>query len=484
VDNKSLIKIIKLISIIGIVLSIFLLIPIITGLIYKENINNISIFNILYLLFNILSLILLRKTPLQMSIKEGILAVNVVWFLLGIVGGFALYISTNISFASGFFEAISGFTTTGATVYTNLEILPNFVLMLRSLMHWIGGMGIIVLGVGLLTFINPTGSLAMFKSESTGISLEKLTPKIRDTAIRLWGIYLLLTVLDAILLKIGGMSAFDAINHAFSTISTGGFSTKNESMGYWENNYFILWVTTIFMFLSGVNFLAHLKFLKGDKKAYLSCEVRWYFYIFMFLSLSLSIVHIGVDNDNIMHSLTHSFFTISSIITTTGFASTDYSKWSNFAIAFIFIPMFIGANAGSTAGGVKVIRYVVLFKNLLAQLKLIIYPNAIVNVFIDKSKIPGNIIAKVSAFFAMYMITVLLLGFYLFTRNYDFLTAFSASIAVIGNIGPGFGHVGPANNFSIFSDFDKIVLSVFMIIGRLEFFTFFILFSKHFWKKF
>jgi len=483
-DFESLKKIVKLISIIGIVLGVFLFIPIGVGLIYNEDIGALFKFSALYILSNILILLFLKDTVLKMSVKEGILSVNIVWLLLGLVGGSTLYLSSNISFASGFFEAISGFTTTGATIYSNLEILPNFVLMLRSLMHWIGGMGIIVLGVGLLSFINPTGSMAMFKSESTGISLEKMTPKIKDTAIRLWGIYLLLTLVDAVLLKIGGMSFFDAINHAFSTISTGGFSTKNSSMGYWENNYFILWVTTVFMFLSGVNFLAHLKFLNGDIKGYLSSEVKWYFYIFITLALSLSAVHTFIGGDKIIYSLTHSFFTISSVITTTGFASTDYSKWSNFAIAFIFIPMFIGANAGSTAGGVKVIRYVVLFKNLIAQLKATIYPNAVVSVSIDKVKISNQIISKVSAFFALYMITVLLLSFYLFTRDHDFLTSFSASIAVIGNIGPGFGHVGPANNFSIFNDFDKIVLSIFMIIGRLEFFTFFILFSKYFWKRF
>jgi len=483
-DNNSIKKIVKLISIIGIVLGIFIFIPIVTGFIYNEDIKMLFISNIIYIFLNLTVLLLLKKTLLQMSIKEGILAVNIVWILLGLVGGYALKISTNISFASAFFEAISGFSTTGATVYTNLEILPNYTLMLRSLMHWIGGMGIIVLGVGLLSFINPTGSMAMFKSESTGISLEKMTPKIRDTAIRLWLIYIFLTIFDAILLKIGGMSYFDAINHAFSTISTGGFSTKNSSMGYWESNYFILWVTTIFMFLSGVNFLAHLKFLKGDASGYLSSEVKWYFYIFISLSIALTIVHALLGHESFIKSLTHSFFTISSIITTTGFASTDYSGWSNFAIAFIFIPMFIGANAGSTAGGVKVIRYVVLFKNLAAQLKLIAYPNAIVSIFIDKVKVDTKIVTKVSAFFAMYIITVLLLSFYLFTRDHDFLTSFSASIAVIGNIGPGFGHVGPANNFSIFSDFDKIVLSIFMIIGRLEFYTFFILFSRYFWKKF
>jgi trk system potassium uptake protein TrkH len=484
VDLQSLANIAKILSSIGTALSFFFTLPLVTALIYHEEWQSFAIFWLLFTLLNVSLALALRNFQVQMRIKEAILTVNLLWILLGVAGGAGLYLGTNVSVAQAFFEAISGFTTTGATIYSDIESLPHWVLMLRSLTHWLGGMGIIVLGVGLLSFLNPTGSLTLFKSESTGVTLDKLTPKIKDTAIRLWGIYILFTVADTLLLYVGGMNLFDALNHAFSTISTGGFSTKNASMGYWENNYYLLWVTTLFMFLSAVNFIAHLRALGGDFKGYASEEVRWFGIVFFILGLTLTLVHVYEGKDSLFHSLTHSFFTISSIITTTGFASTDYSKWSPLAIAIIFVPMFIGGNAGSTAGGMKVIRYVVLFKTLGAQIKQLLHPNAIVGIFIDSSRISSKIVGSVTGFFFLFALTNILLTLYLFASGYDFLTSFSAAIACIGNIGPGFGHVGPADNFSIFTDTQKVILAIFMIIGRLEFYTFFILFSREFWRRF
>ncbi|BCD63035.1 trk system potassium uptake protein [Nitratiruptor sp. YY08-26] len=481
---QSLKNIAKFISTIGLGLGFFFIIPIITGFIYHEDIKNFLIFYLLFVLGNFLMYAALYNHHFKMSIKEAIFAVNLIWILLGVAGGGALLLTSNVTPSEAFFEAISGFTTTGATIYTDIESLSHTTLMVRSLTHWLGGMGIIVLSVGLLTLLNPSGSLTLFKSESTGISIEKLTPKIKDTAIRLWGIYLLLTLLDALLLYFGGMNSFDAINHAFSTISTGGFSTMNDSLGHWKNNYFILWVTTFFMFISGINFIAHLRLFHRDLSGYRSEEVKWYFIVFMLLSLTLTWVHCTIGKDTLFHAMTHAFFTISSILTTTGFASTDYSLWSPVAVAIIFIPMYIGANAGSTAGGVKIIRYVILFKNLFAQIKQNLHPNAIVDVFIDGNRISGKILGSVHGFFFIYAVTNLLLTLFLFARGYDFLTSISAAIACIGNIGPGFGHVGPADNFAFFSSFEKILLAIFMIIGRLEFYTFIVLFSKEFWKRF
>ncbi|MEO1928300.1 MAG: potassium transporter TrkG [Nautiliaceae bacterium] len=280
------------------------------------------------------------------------------------------------------------------------------------------------------------------------------------------------------------MSLFDAINHAFATISTGGFSTKTESMGYWLNNPLILWTTTFFMFISGINFIAHLRVLKGDFQGYKSEEVKWYFIIFFTLSLGVSLVHYFHSKDSLFFALTHGFFTKSSIITTTGFATIDYSQWGQAAIALIFIAMLIGGNAGSTAGGIKVIRFVVMFKNLKYQIKKIISPNTILFVKIDNQKLSQNVINNVSAFIFLYILTVTSIALYLFSQGYDTLTSLSASIACVGNIGPGFGHVGPVDNFAFFTPTQKIILAVGMIIGRLEFFTVLILLSRDFWKKF
>ncbi len=483
-DLQSIKSLAKFISAIGIGLSILFFIPIICAFVYKEEFESLLAYILLFLGINFVIFSLLSKHPLKMGIKESILAVNLIWILLGIVGGGALYITTEIELADAFFEAISGFTTTGATIFINIESLSHTALIMRSLMHWIGGMGIIVLGVGLLTLINPTGSMTLFKAESTGIKTEKFTPKIRDTAIRLWLIYVVLTMLNISLLWIEGMSFFDAINHAFSTISTGGFSTKNDSLGFWSDKPLIIWTTTIFMLVSGLNFIAHLKLLRGDTSGYRSEEVRWYLIIFLTLSSILTIYLIYQDNASFFDSVTHSFFTISSMLTTTGFASTDYEKWGQTAMAIIMIAMLIGGNAGSTAGGVKVIRYVVLFKNLFAQIKQILHPNAIVGVFIDNNKVSNYILGSVTGFFFLFAITNIVLTLYLYAKGYTFLTSFSASLACIGNIGPGFADVGPSQNFSFFSSFDKIILAIFMIIGRLEFYTFIILFTKELWKKY
>lgn len=421
---------------------------------------------------------------MKLSIKGGILSVNFTWILLGVAGAVPLMLYTDISFPDAFFESISGFTTTGATIFSDIESLPKSILYLRSLMHWLGGMGIIVLGVGLFSLINPSGSMALFKAESTGIKMEKVTPKIKDTAIRLWGIYILFTLIDVFALKLAGMNFFDAVNHAFSTISTGGFSTKNDSLGYYDSNV-IIWITTFFMIISGINFLVHLKlFSSGKIDGYKREEVLWYVSIFIVLSLILGSVDIFIDYDSTFHALTHSFFTIASILTTTGFATLDYAQWGHIAISVIFVAMLIGGNAGSTAGGVKVIRYIVLFKNLSLQLKRTLQPNAVVNVFIDKQKVSSQIISSTTGFIFLFIITNMLITLYLFARGFDAMTSVSTALATVGNIGPGFALTGPACNYAFFSDMDKIILSMAMIMGRLEFYTVFLLFSRIFWKKF
>jgi len=294
----------------------------------------------------------------------------------------------------------------------------------------------------------------------------------------------LLTLVDAAALKLAGMSFFDALNHAFSTISTGGFSTKNTSLGAFESPL-IIWVTTFFMIISGINFLAHLKFFStGTLEGYRREEVVWYLAIFMVLSLILCVVDAFVDKDTLFHALTHSFFTIASVLTTTGFATLDYAQWGHIAISIIFVAMLIGGNAGSTAGGVKVIRYIVLFKNLSLQLQKILHPNAVAAVFIDRQRVSSQIINSTTGFIFLFIMTNMLVTLYLFGRGFDAMTAVSTALACVGNIGPGFALTGPAENYAFFSNADKMILSAAMIVGRLEFYTVFLLFSRSFWKKF
>ncbi len=475
-------SILKLFSLIGSTIGFFLFLDFFVAVIYNEKILNFSIFLILFFLINFLIWFFLREHKLKLGIKESILSVNLLWIMLGVVGAFPLWLYTKVSFASAFFEAISGFTTTGATVYTDIESLPHFILFHRSIMHWLGGMGIIVLGVGLLYFINPTGSLSLFKAESTGVKLEKLTPKIRDNALVLWGAYVGLTVLDLLLLKFFGMNWFDAINHAFSTISTGGFSTKNSSLGFY-NNYGIFWVTTVFMVLSGVNFLAYVRLFYRDSSGFKTEEFKWYIIIFLVLSTVLTFVH-SLNGTDIDSSATHSFFTIASIMTTTGFATTDYSLWSHIAVGLIFTAMLIGGNTGSTAGGIKIIRYLIIFKTLFGELKRIVHPNAHIYIFVDGKKLANSVLTSTFGFFFIYVMTNVMLALYIYARGYDAMTSVTAALALIGNIGPGFGEVGPANNFANFSDIDKIIFSLGMIIGRLEFYTVFVVLTREFWKKF
>jgi len=476
-------NILKVLSLIGITVSLIFTLDIFIGILYHERYLKFLLYDSLFLAVNLIIWLSLRKHTLNLKIKDSILIVNLLWILLGIAGAIPLILYTHISFASAFFEAISGFTTTGATVYTDIESLPYMILFHRSLMHWLGGLGVIVLGVGLLSMINPTGSLSLFKAESTGVSLEKITPKIKDTALILWLIYVLLTLADMLLLKFFGMSWFDAINHAFSTISTGGFSTKNNSLGFYNEDG-IIWVTTLFMMLSGINFLAHLKLYHQDFSGYKSEEVRWYLILFTLLGLALTFVHIDISHDSFYDAAKHSFFTIASVMTTTGFVTINYGTWSHLAIAIIFVAMLLGGNAGSTAGGIKIIRHVIIFKTLFSEFKRILHPNAIISVFIDNVKQKERILSATFGFFTLFMMSVGVVTIYIYARGFDEMSAISAAFALVGNIGPGFSLVGPADNFAFFNDFDKLFFSLAMIIGRLECYTVFVLLSSAFWKKF
>ncbi|HIP45801.1 MAG TPA: TrkH family potassium uptake protein [Sulfurospirillum arcachonense] len=479
--NKK--NIFKFISTVGIVVFFILLIPPIIGFFYGEDVT-VYIFSILFCLsLNIVIFYFLKNHQLSLSIKDSIISVNLVWLLLGTGGAIPFVLHVDASFADAFFESISGFTTTGSTIFSDIEALPHSILFHRALTHWLGGMGIIVLGIGLLPLLNPHGSLSLFKAESTGISIEKISPKIKDTATRLWTIYLIFTLANFILLMVFGMNWFDALAHALSTISTGGFSTKNNSLGFFDNNA-ILWVTIFFMYISSLNFISHIRFFQGDKKAYFHEEVKGLTAMLILLSLSLAIVHYSSSNDSFYEALTHASFTIVSVATTTGFATLNYETWGNVAVMIVFVAMLSGGNTGSTSGGIKSIRHIIFLKNIFFEIKRSLRPDTISSIFIDNKKVSNATIRSVFGFLSLFAMTVFITMAYLYARGYDEMSSLSTAISMVGNIGPGFGLTGPAENYSFFTWYDKIVLSFAMIIGRLECYTVFIIFSLSFWKKF
>ncbi len=479
----SIKSIFKFVSAVGLVVFFLFLLPPLIGFFYDEDVFIYTLSMFALFIINLSIYLILKNDEMVLGIKESIISVNFIWILLGVGGAIPMVLYTSADPASAFFEAISGFTTTGASIYGDVESLPKSILFHRSLMHWLGGIGIIVLGVGLLPLINPSGSLSLFKAESTGISMDKITPKIKDTATRIWAVYIIFTLLDFSLLWLFGMDWFDALNHAMSTISTGGFSTKNSSIGYFDSEA-IVWTTTFFMIISGINFLAHIRFFKGDKICYNTEEVKWYLTLIILLSFSMGIIHYNQSIDSFHDALMHSFFNITSLATTTGFASTDYETWGQFALMISILAMMMSANSGSTAGGVKIIRYVLFFKNISLEIKRSLQPDVITSIFIDDKQIRSSIINAIFGFFALYILTLFLLFMYLYARGFDFLTAFTASISMVGNIGPGLGEVGPTDNYSFFSWYDKLILSAAMIIGRLECYTVFMMLSRAFWKRF
>jgi trk system potassium uptake protein len=480
VNNKN---ILKFISIVGVVVFTMLLIPPVVGYFYGEDVKLYMLTMLSFLAVNIGVFYYLKDHEIKLSIKESIISVNLVWLLLGVAGAMPYLILTNVGFEDAFFESISGFTTTGATIFSDIESLPHSILFHRSFTHWLGGMGIIVLGVGLLPLLNPNGSLTLFKAESTGISLDKVSPKIKDTAIKLWGIYFLFTFVDFLLLTVFGMDWFDAINHAFSTVSTGGFSTKNNSLGYYTNDA-IIWTTTFFMFFSSINFLSHIRFFQGDRKAYLHEEFKWFGLAVITVSFFLALVHYFNSSDSFYTALMHSSFSIVSMATTTGFATIDYSEWGNLAVMMLFFAMLMGGNSGSTAGGIKTIRHVVFIKNIVFEIKKTLNPNTISSIFIDNKEIKSSIIRSIFGFLSLFFITIFVTMAYLYARGYDEMTSLSTAISMVANIGPGFGMTGPSHNYEFFTWYDKFFLSLSMIIGRLECYTVFIVFSRFFWKKF
>lgn len=414
--------------------------------------------------------------------RDGYLVVTSGWLVMSLLGSLPYLLSGAIpNFTDAFFETISGYTTTGASILTDIESLPKGILFWRSFTQWIGGMGIIVLAVAILPFLG-IGGMQLFVAEAPGITPDKLQPRIQETAKRLWLIYFGLTFLEATLLFAGGMSVYDAINHALTTMATGGFSTKNSSAAGFSP--YIQYVLIVFMFLAGTSFTLTYFGIKGlFGKIRKNEEFVVYSFFILAITTVVTITLLFVTDHGLEQSFRHSLFQVISLITTTGFVSADYTSWTPFLSVLFFILLFVGGSAGSTAGGVKVIRHVVLFKNSFLELKRQLHPSAIMPVRISGKAIERDIVFNVLAFIMIYILIFLVGVVLLSAMNVEFDTAFGAVATSISNVGPGIGDVGPTDNFSNIPWPGKWLLSLLMLLGRLELFTVLMLLSPHFWKN-
>lgn len=416
--------------------------------------------------------------------KDGYLIVTLGWLFMSLFGTLPFILSGAIpSFTDAFFETISGYTTTGASILTDIESTQKGILFWRSLTQWIGGMGIIVLAVAILPLLG-IGGMQLFIAEAPGISPDKMKPRIKDVAKRLWLIYLGLTVAETILLMAGEMPFYDALNHGLTTMATGGFSTKNASVAHYESAY-IQYVIIFFMFLAGTNFTITYYGLKGKfRKVWANEEFRMYFMIVSLLSIIISFFVFSHDWDGFEKSFRDSLFQIVSVITTTGYVTADYTTWAPFVTIIFFLIMFLGGSAGSTAGGIKIVRHTLLFKNSFLEMKRQLHPSAIIPVRLNNSAVSRDIAYNVLAFVMIYLLTFGVGVFLISFTGEDFDTTMGAVATTLGNIGPGLGEVGPANNFASITPFGKWVLSFLMLLGRLELFTVLILFNPNFWRKY
>ena len=414
--------------------------------------------------------------------RDGYLVVTSGWLVMSLLGSLPYLLSGAIpNFTDAFFETISGYTTTGASILTDIESLPKGILFWRSFTQWIGGMGIIVLAVAILPFLG-IGGMQLFVAEAPGITPDKLQPRIQETAKRLWLIYFGLTFLEATLLFAGGMSVYDAINHALTTMATGGLSTKNSSAAGFSP--YIQYVLIVFMFLAGTSFTLTYFGIKGlFGKIRKNEEFVVYSFFILAITTVVTITLLFVTDHGLEQSFRHSLFQVISLITTTGFVSADYTSWTPFLSVLFFILLFVGGSAGSTAGGVKVIRHVVLFKNSFLELKRQLHPSAIMPVRISGKAIERDIVFNVLAFIMIYILIFLVGVVLLSAMNVEFDTAFGAVATSISNVGPGIGDVGPTDNFSNIPWPGKWLLSLLMLLGRLELFTVLMLLSPHFWKN-
>jgi trk/ktr system potassium uptake protein len=417
------------------------------------------------------------------SQREGMAIVAVGWSLVGIFGALPFYFGQGFtSFVDAVFESVSGFTTTGASILTDIEAVARGLLFWRSFIQWLGGMGIIVLSVAILPFLG-VGGMQLYKAEVPSPVPDKLKPRIRDTAMILWKVYALISALQTLLLVLGGMDWYDALCHTFTTMPTGGFSTKNASIAHYNSVYFD-GVFILFMLLAGINFSLHYQLLKGKPLAFWrDSECRFFLGMVLVLVLVVSVDIFGSVYETIGQSLRYGAFQVVSIITTTGFATADYERWPAMSQLILLLCMFIGASAGSTGGGMKCLRVMLCFKYCYRELFSLVHPRAVSQIKIGRKSVSDEIMRSVLGFLALYVALASLSTVLLAGMGVDFVTAIAAVAATIGNIGPGLGTVGPVDNYAQIPYLGKWLLIWCMLLGRLEIFTVVILMVPEFWRK-
>lgn len=430
-------------------------------------------------------LLAFRSNKLEQDLrpKEGFAVVTLAWLSFSAFGTLPYLFSNSIpSVTDAFFETVSGFTTTGASILVDIEGMPRGVLFWRSLTHWIGGMGIIVLSLAILPFLG-VGGMQLFKAEIPGPVVDKLTPRITETAKILSGVYLLISAALVVLLLAGGMNFFDALCHAFGTVATAGFSTRNASVCAFDST-FVRYVIIFFMILGGTNFSLHYRFLRGDLTAHLrNGEFRLFLAIAAVITLLIGFDTYYNNYQSLAETVEKSLFQVASILTTTGFTTADYEQWSLSSQLLLFVLMFVGGCAGSTCGGMKIMRVHLLLKFVLTEVIRLVHPHAVVPVRLGPTAIPREVVTNVVGysilFVSLFATGVLVMA----AMGLDFTTSMGAVAATLGNIGPGLGMVGPTDGYSQVPFFGKWILSALMLIGRLDIFTVIVLLSPQFWKK-
>ncbi|WP_418568356.1 TrkH family potassium uptake protein [Hominenteromicrobium sp.] len=476
----------RTVGLILLITGIFQLFPLLIAVIDHEPRNVLAYIESLCLILLVGSALLLfsRGGNRMFSAQEGFAATGLSWIFMSAFGALPFFLSGQIpSYVDAFFEMVSGFTTTGASILTDVEALSRCNLFWRSFSHWLGGMGVLVFLLAVVPGARKNGGTGIYlmRAESPGPSVDKLTPHLRQTAMILYGIYILLTALCIVCLLLGGMPVFDSFCIAFGTAGTGGFAIKNSSMGGYS--YFLQTVVTVFMFLFGVNFsLYYMLLLRKFKAVFKNEELRLYFGIAAG-SIVLIAINISRMYNTVYEAVHHAAFQVVSIMTTTGYGTVDFEQWPAFSKAILLSLMFIGASAGSTGGGLKVSRVLLLMKSIRRTIRKALHPRRVQPVYMDGRAVSEEVCDNVNAYLAIYCVILVLSFAVISVDGFSIGTNFSAVASCFNNIGPGFELVGATQNFSIYSDLSKIILSLDMLLGRLEIFPLLLLLSPDTWSR-